>query len=54
MDAPHDLVLDHLVEQRVHREEQSGDARMIALEDEIIAAVAGVITRITAMREASE
>lgn len=51
MDAPHDLVLDHLVEQRTRREQLGLDARMVALEDELIAAVAGVITRITGMRE---
>ncbi|MBA4761926.1 hypothetical protein [Sphingomonas sp.] len=51
MDAPHDLVLDHLVEQRTRREELGMDPRMVKLEDELIAAVAGVITRITGMRE---
>lgn len=51
MDAPHDLVLDHLIEQRTRREQLGLDERMVGLEDELIAAVAGVITRISGLRQ---
>lgn len=50
MEAPHNLVLDHLIEQRTRREQLGLDARMVAIEDELIGAVAGVITRIADVR----
>jgi hypothetical protein len=50
MDAPHDLVLDHLIDRRTRREQLGLDGRMVGLEDELIAAVAGVIGRIAEIR----
>lgn len=50
MDGPHDLVLDALIESRTRREELGLDPRIIAIEDELIVHVAGIINRIGEMR----
>jgi hypothetical protein len=52
MDAPHDLVLNSLLEARDRRRSQGLSAKMVAIEDELIAAVANVIVRIADMRQA--
>ena len=51
MDGPHDLVLDALVESRQRREDLGLNPHIIGVEDELIAHVANVITRIGEMRE---
>lgn len=54
MNAPHDLVLDQLIEDRTRREQLGLDPRMVGLEDELIAAVAGVINQVAILRKDAE
>lgn len=54
MDGPHELVLDALIENRAKREEMGLDPKIISIEDELIASVADVISRIAALREEKE
>ncbi|MCL6250390.1 hypothetical protein M3P36_04915 [Altererythrobacter sp. KTW20L] len=51
IDGPHDLVLDALIDNRTRREEMGLDPKMVAVEDELIAHVAEIITGIAAMKE---
>lgn len=53
LDGPHDLVLDSLLESRSRRVRQGLSAKLVAIEDEIIAAVADVVVRIAQVREQS-
>jgi integrase len=52
MDGPHDLVLDSLLQAREGRASMGLSAKMVAIEDQLIAAVANVIGRIAELRSA--
>lgn len=54
IEGPHDLVLDSLLEARDRRLDQGLSAKLVTIEDEIIAAVADVITRIADLRVADD
>ncbi len=49
MDAPHGQVLEDLLEERKRREERGLDARMIAVNDVTILAVADVVARVASL-----
>ena len=53
LDGPHDIVLDSLLKARARRVDQGLSAKLVAIEDEVIAAVADVIVRIARVREQS-
>lgn len=53
LEGPHDLVLDSLLEARDRRMDQGLSAKLVSIEDEIIAAVASVIIRIANFRAES-
>lgn len=50
MNGPHREVLDFLIARRLERQEQGLDAKMVAIEDNVIFAVGGVIRRIEEIR----
>lgn len=50
MDGPHQQVLDFLLGRRIERQDQGLDAKMVAIEDNVIFAVAAVIRRIDEIR----
>lgn len=54
MDGPHEDVLSQLLTAREQRSRQNLDAKIVGIEDQLIMAVAGVITRIETMRVEQE
>jgi integrase len=53
LDGPHEMVLQSLIDRRKERKSNSSDMRMVGLEDEILVAVANVVVRIDAIKQAS-
>lgn len=53
LDGPHEMVLESLIDRRNKRQQTSSDMRMVGLEDEILVAVANVVSRIDALKQVS-
>lgn len=53
LDGPHEMVLQNLIDRREQRKSTSSDMRMVGLEDEILVAVANVVTRVDAIRQSA-